>query len=67
MKLIASFKSASKVKPFSAKDYYLCTLNCRKEFVLERTWTMAGEGWKRVNEIPETIKGYNPELLGESD
>lgn len=66
MKLIASFKLGESVMSFSAKDYYICTLYGGTEIILEREWEMGGESWKRVGEIPKTIKGYNPELLGES-
>jgi hypothetical protein len=52
---------------FSAKDYYLCTLYGGTEIFLEREWEMGGESWKRVGLIPKTIKGYNPEILGESE
>lgn len=67
MKLIARFHFGASVMSFSAKEYYLCTLDGGTEIILEREWEMGGESWKRVSEAPKTIKGYNPEILGESD
>ena len=67
MKLIASFESSSRVQRFSEKDYFLCMPEGGEKIILKRKWQMNGESWKRVSEVPMTIKGYNPKLLGEID